>query len=202
MEPEGEISIDDFERWDVPHLKNYLAKRGISRKGKKTELVALAYACCVMKKPVINTYTSDIQQSFNDYEAILHLPTGVILPDPLKIKNGWIGEAADGMTKWPLISIAEIKDHFREQNVNTDKLLSEYKIGKAYDYFKVDWLKEIFYHPMDEFRNSSAGITKFCLLKAKCTPSQRLHDSYHDVWIAANKDNGEVACAYCNCAAG
>ena len=201
MEAPADSTIDDFERWDVPHLKNYLAKRGISQKGKKAELVALAYSCHVMNKSVTDTYTSDIQQAFNDYQEILHLANGIIIPDPFKIKNGWIGER-EGMKMWPHICILDIVDHFREQHINTEKLLSEYKSGKAYDYFKTDWLKEIFFNSMEDLESSNTGINKFCLLKAKCTPSQRINDPYHDVWCCAEKDTGKVACAYCNCAAG
>ena len=104
MEAAADSTIDDFERWDVPHLKNYLAKCGISQKGKKAELVALAYSCHVMNKSVTDTYTSDIQQAFNDYQEILHLANGIIIPDPFKIKNGWIGER-EGMKMWPHIYV-------------------------------------------------------------------------------------------------
>ena len=49
--------INDFERWNVNSLKDYLARHGISRTGKKSELVALAFACKYMNKPESDTYT-------------------------------------------------------------------------------------------------------------------------------------------------
>ena len=202
MEVPADSTIEDFERWDVPHLKTYLAKRGISQNGKKAELVALAYSCHVMNKSVTDTYTTDIQRAFKDYQEILHLSIGVTIPDPFKIRSGWIGEGVEGMKLWPPICIADIVDHFREQHINTDKLLSEYKAGKAYDYFKTDWLKEIFYNSFEQSASNNPGLDKFCILKAKCTPSQRINDPYHDAWLVAEKETGKVACAYCNCAAG
>lgn len=202
MDAQADSTIDDFQRWDVPHLRSYLAKRGISQKGKKSELVALAYSCHVMKKPVTETYTSDIQQAFDDYQEILNIPGGFTIKDPFKIKSGWISEEEDGMKMWPQICISDIVDHLREQNVNPDKLLSEYKAGKGYDYFKTEWLKEILYNSLVESAVTNIGINKFCLLKAKCTPSQRINDPYHDVWVVAEKDTGKVARAFCNCAAG
>ena len=205
MEVPADSTIDDFERWDVPHLKNYLAKRGISQKGKKAELVALAYSCHVMKKTLSDRYTTDIQQAYNDYDDILTLPSGNKIPDPFKIKSGWISEEDDGMKKWPQICITDIVDHFREQHVDTDKLLSEYKSRKAYDYFKTDWLKEIFYNSLEEFATTNNELNQFCYLKAKCTPSQRINDPYHDVWVMAEKGpekSGRVIRAYCNCTAG
>lgn len=166
--------------------------------------MALAYACHVMKKPETETYAENIKQAFDDYQGILRLPKGTTLPDPFKITDGWIGEGNDdGMTHWPPITIVDIVDHFREQHINSDKLLSEYKAGKAYDYFKTEWLKEIFYKAIDEPWNINyPGTERYCFLKAKCTPLQRLNDTYHDVWIAVAKDTGRIACGYCNCAAG
>lgn len=202
MDVPADSTIEDFERWDVTHLKDYLAKRGISRKGNKAELVALAYSCHVMNKTETQTYAQNIKEAFNDYQAILLVTEGVTIPDPFKVKDGWVGEN-DGMKKWPRISIVDIVDHFWEQNSDSDKLLSEYKAGKAYDYFRTEWLKEIYYRSIDESMcKSNPGSEKYCLLKAKCTPSQRLNDPYHDVWLAVEKDSGRVACAYCNCVAG
>ena len=54
---------------------------------------------------------------------ILHLPN-ISISNPFKVKNGWIGEEDDGMKLWPPISIVDIIDYFREQRVNSDKLLS------------------------------------------------------------------------------
>ena len=115
------------------------------------------------------TYTSDIQQAFNGYQAMLQLPTGVSIPDPLKIKNGWISEQEDGMKLWPQICIADIINHFNEQNINTKQLLSDYKDKKAFDYSNPGWLKEISYHSMAEVGSSNTGFDMLCLLKAKCT---------------------------------
>ena len=202
MDVPGTAEIDDFERWNVHSLKDYLAKHGISQTGKKSELVALAFACEYMNKPESDTYTRDIQQSFHKYQDILKLLENVTLPDPFKITDGWIGERDEGMKHWPPISIADIVDHFREQKSDSDKLLSAYKARKAFDYYKTEWLKGLFYNSLNHFVSSYPGLDKYCVLKAKCTPSQRLNDPYHDMWMAIEKETGKVTCAYCNCAAG
>ena len=202
MDPPVGSTLEDFERYDVASLKDYLARHGISQKDNKAELAALAYACHVMNKPTTNTFAQNTKEAFKDYQDILHLPNHVSIPDPFKVKNGWIDEEGDGMKLWPPISIADIIDYFREQRVHSDKLLSEYKAGKAYDYFKTEWLKEIFYNCMDDYASSYQGVDKYCLLKAKCTPSQRINDPYHYVWVVVEKDCGKVAVGYCNSAAG
>ena len=200
MELPSDSSLCDFERWNVTHLKDYLAKRGLSRTGNKAELAALAYACHVMKKPITASLTDNIQQSFNDYQKTLQIDN-LKIPDPLKITTGWVGEV-EGIQFWPALTIVDIVDYFRGQPVDSAKMLSEYKGGKAYDYFKNDWLKEIFYNSMNQFMVTYPGVDKFCVLKADCTPSQRLNDPYHNVWVVLDKEDGTVRSAYCKCAAG
>ena len=57
MDVPGTAEIDDFERWNVHSLKDYLARHGISQTGKKSELVALAFSCKYMNKPENDNYT-------------------------------------------------------------------------------------------------------------------------------------------------
>ena len=200
MEPPSDSTLADFERWDVPHLKNFLARHGVSRKGNKAELAALAYYSHIMKKPITESLTDHIQLAFNDYQNTLHIHN-LTIPDPLKITTGWVGEE-EGIQFWPPLTILEIMDYLRGQEVDSKEMLSEYKVGKAYDYFKNDWLKEIFYNSMNQFSISSPGVEKFCVLKADCTPSQRLHHPDHNAWVLLDKETGSVESAYCGCAAG
>ena len=102
-----------------------------------------------MRKPQTQELVSNIKETFDDYQHILHLSDGIIIPDPLKVLKGWLSEIDGGMKYWPPLSIVDIVDYFSENHTNTDKLLSDYKAGKAYDYFKTDWLKEIHYHSMN-----------------------------------------------------
>ena len=164
MDLSTDSTIEDFERLDIPHLKDYLRKHGISQTGKKAELVALAYSCHQMNKPVTESLIPNIEQSFNDYQAILHLPTGITLPDPFKVTSGWIDEGND--------------------------------------YFKMECLKEIFYNSLNDSLRNYPGVDKICVLKAKCTLSQRINHPYHNVLLAVENETGQIVSAYCNSAAG
>ena len=84
MEPKEDSTHKDFQRWQVSHLKDYLAKRGLSRRGKKSELAALAYSCHIMKKPTTSFLTSDVTETFDDYQDILHVSNEPVIPDPFK----------------------------------------------------------------------------------------------------------------------
>lgn len=80
--------------------------------------------------------------------------------------NGWIGEK-DGMTLWPSIYIIDISDYLKTNSRTelTQRLVNEYKEGKAYRYFSDDRVKEIFVHNIDS-KNEK------CIVKSKVTPSQ------------------------------
>ena len=64
MDPTEDYSLEDFQKWHVAHLKEYLAKRGLSKNGKKSELAALAYSCHVMNKPIIDLKCAKMQETF------------------------------------------------------------------------------------------------------------------------------------------
>ena len=200
MEPPSDSTLADFERWDVPHLKDYLSKRGVSRKGNKAELAALAYSSHVMKKPITESLTDHVQLVFNDYQDTLQIHN-LRIPDPLKITTGWVGEE-EGFKFWPPLTIVEVMDYLRGQEVDSKTILNEYRVGKAYDYFKNDWLKEISYNSLNQFSISFPGVDQCCVLKADCTPSPCLHHPSHNVWVLLEKETGSVQSAYCSCAAG
>ena len=69
--------------------------------------------------------------------------------------------------------------------------------GKAFSYFasQESWIKEVWYHPVSD--DSSV-----CLLKSSCTPSQRISQIPHKLWVCLHKKTGAVERAYCTCSAG
>ena len=69
--------------------------------------------------------------------------------------------------------------------------------GKAFSYFASQeaWIKEVLYHPVSD--DSSV-----CLLKTKCTPSQRVSQVPHKLWVCLQKRTGAIERAYCTCMAG
>ena len=73
--------------------------------------------------------------------------------------------------------------------INSDiEDLSNYKESKAYSYFKGGWLSNISYH--------SLGTREDCLLKIDCSPSERLRDSPHKLWVCLSKKEWKVIIAH------
>ena len=92
----GDLSYDDFSRWKVPELKDYLRDRGLKTTGRKVELVALAYGANQMG---VDTKRSSIEEKVKnkqDYSALLKINDDTI-PDPLFLK-GWVSEQS-GITQ-------------------------------------------------------------------------------------------------------
>ncbi|CAH3122823.1 unnamed protein product [Pocillopora meandrina] len=114
---------------------------------------------------------------------LLFTPEGSKLPDPLGLKDGWIDEK-DGLTSWPPIFLSDITKYLMADHPGKDiklheRVMNEYKEGKAYRLFDSGFLKEVFYHELENM--------DFCFLKAKCTHSMKVGDTPHTSWICSRK---------------
>ena len=112
---------------------------------------------------------------------MLDLGNGSSLPDPSTLKD-WLHER-DAITSWPPIFLSDItvflmEDHPGKDVALHERVLNEYKEGKAYRLYECGWLKEIYWHP-----TSTASLP-------------------HTAWIAADKKCGKIVRAYCTCVAG
>lgn len=192
-----ETSLDVFRRWTVANLKIFLKKRGLSLSGKKEDLVARAFAAEEQKTPVLPDAEQVFQQNKEDYNSILQTHDGENLPDPLKIPTvKWVGELA-GVSRWPPTMYYDIGEYILQHVSDRDlgrRLMSDYKEGKAFSYYKSGWLREVFY-----FRVPSS---KYCFLKADCVPSEKIRRVPHEVYVIIEQDTGRIEGAYCTCFAG
>lgn len=194
------MTVDDFLRWKVEALKQFLADRGLKKTGRKAELAALAYGAVYMKKPVLPTAGEEKHHHTDQYKELLKCGEK-ILPDPMsELKDGWLGES-QGLICWPPTSIVELSNHLgRYDEANQpatsqkSRLLSDYKEGKAYSYFDARWLKEVFFHPISD-------DSAMCFLKADCAPSVRVRQNPHKPWVCIEKSSGIIHSAYCSCLA-
>ena len=146
-----------------------------------------------LSAPGTSAAAADLQKK-QHYGDLLTTPLGN-LPDPKELQD-WESES-DSITKWSPTMTFEIGSFL--QNIDDvplrKRLISDNKDQKVYSYFTSGWMKEIEYHAI-------APDSKFCFLRAKCTPSQRVRDIPHSVWVAVEKENGAVQSAHCTCYAG
>ena len=181
-------------------MKQYLKKRNQAVTGKKEMLAARAFACHEMNIPLAPTSIEKELQLEKEYRRSLCTEDEGQLPDPLYDFVNWAGEK-DGMKCWPPTLIQDISIYLNKHEIVVEKvsltkrLLCDYKEQKAYSYFSSKFVFEIEYHPISD-------KSEYCFLKSKCSPSQRLSDIPHDVWVSVKKQTGEINSAYCTCFAG
>lgn len=192
QEPSNQVSIEDFEMWSLDALKDYCRKRCFKVSGSKKELVARVYVLCSSNVPEQPSARDEEASNKRDYKT-LHM-AAIPAPDPHKLQK-WVGEK-DGIRCWPPITYVDIDVYMRKHGSVglTTEGLTAYKTGKAYSYYACDWLKEVLYHPITKKHECA-------YLKADCTPSNRLNNSPHSLWVKVKK-TGEVVSAYCSCMAG
>lgn len=191
------LSYDDFSRWRVPELKEYLRDRGLKTTGRKVELVALAYGANQMGVDTKKSCVEEKMKNKQDYLELLSINEETI-PDPLFLK-GWVSEQT-GITQWPPTMYFDIAEYLSSASPSDfgdlkKRLMTDYKEGKAYSYFDSKFLKEVKYHPISK-------ESKYCILSAYCTPSQKINSTFHTAWVCCNKTTGCIHRAYCTCFAG
>ena len=194
----ADVDYDTICMWKVEALKEYLKKRGLKVSGRKQELVARVFAAVEQNIPVSESAAVLVAQASKEREILLVTP-GENLPDPTTLVASWIGES-EGMKLWPSIFLCDItmyimKDHPGNNIPLQRRLLNEYKEGKAYRLYEGGWLKKIQINLLND-------SCKYCFLRAKCTPSMKIQDVPHKVWICAEKRCGNIHSAYCSCTAG
>ena len=103
-----------------------------------------------------------------EYKAKLSLNDN-ILPDPIDLKEGWIGEDAD-IKLLPQLYLTDItwfdSDVLDKKGI-IQRVECQHKQGETYRYFTNNFVGEVF---INNWNNES----KYCFLKTKCLPSQRV----------------------------
>ena len=117
----------------------------------------------------------------------------------MTLKSGWTGEIK-GIQNWPSVFCTNIANFLSLTQPDFIKRLeSEYKQGKAYQYFSCEFVREIYINELNK-------EVLFCMLKCKFIPSQRINSKPYDIWavVQKNKPNepgGYIHSAYCTCTA-
>ena len=146
-ESEESLTYDEVNTWRSDTLKLYCCQRGLKDSGSKQELVAHVFAALEMRIPVQPTAEERIATTVNEKARLLDLGNGSSLPDPSTLKD-WLRES-DAITSWPPIFLSNISVFLMEDHPGKDvalheRVLNEYKEGKAYRLYESGWLREIY----------------------------------------------------------
>lgn len=192
MDPgDQHLTLEDFSSWKTENLRQYLTMRGLSKSGRRDEMIALCFSAAQLDLPIIQSKSEILEGNKTCYDALLK-KAGI--PDPLLQYDGWLDEKV-ALPRWPPIFLSDITSFLLLHGdiALTNHMLKDYKVGKAYEYYTSGWLQEVFYHQVPGDR---------CILRAKCSPSQRLKEDLHDIWVAVTESDGTIHAAYCSCTAG
>ena len=193
------LSLAEVNTWNVDALRLFCRKRNLKVSGNKAELVARVFAASEMGIPVQPSANELITRTETEKARLLIAPDKTQMPDPLSLKDNWLCES-DGLTSWPPIFLSDITVFLMKEHPGKDvdlhqRVLNEYKEGKAFRLFDSGFLKEVEY-------NGVSVDSDYCFMKARCTHSMSIHDVPHTSWVCAAKKSGEIASAYCTCVAG
>ena len=196
----ADLTLDDFKTWTTVNLKAFLHLRGKNSEGGHESLAAKAFSVWCDKVPVNPELEHNEKCIWEEYKAKLVINKDIVIPDPLTLKSGWIGEVK-GIQNWPSSFYTDIANLLSLTQPDFNKCLeSEYRQGKAYRYFSCEFVREIYINELNK-------ETPVCILKCKVIPSQRINSRPYDVWavVQKNKPNepgGYIHSAYCTCTAG
>ena len=185
-----DMDMDMVCQMRVEELKSFLKLRGLKTTGRKDELIARVFVAQENNVALIKDAVEVEEDLKRAYEDKLKLEgRSTPLPDPFKIPHGWM-EEEDGVVFWPMLTYPDIFNYlmFFPSELGS-KDLSDYKMCKAYSYYKDGWLKPLQYHNLSG--------SKFCILRGQCRASMHVSE-YHKLWIIVEKAGKIVAC-HCNC---
>ena len=178
-------SIEDFMELSNGELMYYLRQRGLPITGNHGTLSARALIAFEQKASIIITAEKLNEALRKDYQTIL--TTYNIPGDPCDFI-----EWNDDMKKWPKTNIGQIFIFFKKKKAFSSEYIGQYKVRKAYTYFKSGFVDKILISILDE---------ELVFAKTFVMPSQRLNNEKHSLWILF-KNNGDIVTSYCSCTAG
>ena len=183
------MDINMLSKMKVEELKTFLRLRGLKVSGKKQELVARVFITIESGIEVLPTALEMEKQLSAEYAEKFQID-GTIIPDPFALEDGWLDEDS-GMKYYPPTTYPDICNYLQFFPAElASKDLNDYKTSKAYSYFKDGWLETLEYNEVDQY-------SKYCFLKTRCRPSQRMNDAPHKLWICVNKKDGKILRSYC-----
>ena len=178
--------FEDFLDLSTGELRFYLRQRTLTCHGNHADLAACALVAFEQNLPIKETAETllfTLQREYSDIFLVLWYDR----------KSLGDGSWQENVFKWQKVHIGQILGYILENKAFSTDYIGQlqYKVRKA-SFFKSGFVHKVYVKTIN-----AEGV----LLKAAVTPSQRIRDESHKVWVLI-KLSGEVACGYCTCKAG
>lgn len=186
------LQYEDFLSWTVSSLKDFLSLRGLKQTGRKPELVARAFGAYELKAPVKFSQEQIYKQIKEEYSR--RLTSNGIKTDPNTIPHdAWI----DDVKAWPEVDDGKLFSYIlRTKSVDLE-YIGKYKDQKAYSYWMSGFVDTVLFTkcPID---------CKHVFLKSCVSPSQKIRDDLHKVWVCVEdtKKDCQILTSWCTYTAG
>ena len=96
----ADFTLDDIKIWTTANLKASLHLTGQNSEEGQESLSAKAFSTWCDKVPVNTELEYNYRCIRKEYKAKLVINKDIVIPDPLTLKSGWIGEVK-GIQNWP-----------------------------------------------------------------------------------------------------
>ena len=184
--------VRGLPRWTVSSLTDFLLLRGLKQTGRKPELVARAFGAYELKAPVKFSQEQIYKQIKEEYSR--RLTSNGIKTDPNTIPHdAWI----DDVKQWPEVDDGKLFSYILRTKAVDVEYIGKYKDQKAYSYWMSGFVDTVLFTkcPID---------SKHVFLKGFVSPSQKIRDDPHKVWVCleGTKNDCKILTSWCACTAG
>ena len=187
----NKFAFDDFLRMTVTSLQDYLSLRGLSKSGKKQELVARAFGAHELNVPIKFPQETISMELNKEYKRRL---TTHNAPDPKEISaDQWI----DDVSSWPDLDEGRLFSFILKHKAVDSDYIGKYKDQKAYSFYESGFVGALLTYTVPG--------TKKLFVKGDITPSTKVRDDPHKAWILCDipkKGECEILTTWCTCVAG
>lgn len=186
------LQYEDFLSWTVSPLKDFLSLRGLKQTGRKHELVARAFGAYELKAPVKFSQEQIYKQIKEEYSR--RQTSNGIKTDPNTIPHdAWI----DDVKAWPEVDDGKLFSYILRTKAVDVEYIGKYKDQKAYSYWMSGFVDTVLFTkcPID---------CKHVFLKGCVSPSQKIRDDPHKVWVCLEdtKKDCKILTSWCTYTAG
>ena len=178
-------SLDDFLELTNGEIQYYLEQRGLPFSGTHGTLAARALIAHEQKTKCVASAAHLLETLKSDYGNLLSFFG--IKEDPLLPSN-----FVDDIKLCPNTNVGQVFAYFLENKAYETEYIGQYKLRKAYIFFKSGFVDKLLVKSVEEERT---------IIRASVTPFQRLNDDKHQPWIVFKSD-GSVITGFCICTAG
>ena len=169
-----------------------MALRGLKQNGRKAELIARAFGAYKLNVPIKFTQEQIYKKIGEEYAK--RLKTNYLKTNPNELpEQAWL----DDLQKWPGIDNGKLFSYILRVKAVAVKYIGKYKDQKAYSYWMSGFVDAVYFA-----KCPSDG--KFTFLKGNVSPTQKLQDDPHKVWVCieGTEKDCRIVTSWCTYTAG